>query len=108
MFRKLKFVMAYLFVPTMAFAVCGQCQPKEKIYVHLEDLCFDAGGIWFKAGASPVALAADALHVDSFGYYVSQKKEVTWRCPKCGNINQGVYPGFWGCSICTFPFDGFK
>ncbi len=105
MFRKLGLLLCLL-LPTLLFAVCEHCQGKDKIYVQMEDVILDANQIWIKNPLGPVGVRA--IHVDSFGLYVSQsedeEQEETWLCPKCAYVNKGIYPGFWGCWRCGFPF----
>ncbi len=103
MFRRIGFVLG-LVVPMVAFAVCKDCEPKDKIYVQLGDLFFDANGIWYKNPANQAVELARSIHVDSVGYYVSNNAE-TWSCPKCGRVNEGK-PYGWGCSKCGWPYDG--
>lgn len=101
MLRKIGFSLSCLLLPMMAFAICDN----DKIYIQLEDLVFDSNGIWLKSPLNPVAIGIESIHIDSFGYYVSKEEQKeTWLCPQCGFVNQGRYPGFWGCWNCGFPF----
>ena len=101
MLRKIGFILLGFIIPAVcAFSDNGSL---DKVYVQLEDLAFDSGGIWFKNPIDSVRVGAEALHVDSNGYYVS-KKEKSSLCPHCGYVNNGEYPGFWGCWNCGFPF----
>lgn len=75
----------------------------EKIYVKLEDLVFESNGIWFKELSGSVKVGAEALRVDSFGYYV-EKQEQTWVCPKCTYLNKRPYPRY-SCLNCGWPYD---
>lgn len=104
MLKRLAMVVTCFFAPMIGSAFCESCHPKEKIYVQLEDLIFDNQGIWFKHSEGPFVRGVQSLHVDSYGYYFA-KDQQTWKCAHCGTINQGPYPGFWGCSRCGFPYD---
>jgi len=104
MFRKIGLVLSCLSLPLLAF--CDDCKSKDKIYVQLEELFFDADGIWYKNPANQLPEMTQSIHVDSLGYYVSKSGE-TWNCPKCGHVNQGK-PYGWGCAVCSWPYDGHR
>ncbi len=86
-----------------AFAVCDKCKGKDKIYVQLDDLIFAHDGIWFKNAPDLVKIGTEALHVDSYGYYVA-KEDQNWICPKCTFLNKRPYPRY-PCLNCGWPYD---
>lgn len=103
MLRKLGFLLAVLTLPMFAFAVCDKCKGKDKIYVQLDDLIFAHDGIWFKNAPDLVKIGTEALHVDSYGYYVA-KEDQNWICPKCTFLNKRPYPRY-PCLNCGWPYD---
>ena len=90
-----------LMLPMIA---CAVYTPEEKVYVELEDLTFDANGIWLKDPVDRWVVGAEAVHFDASGYYVVKNEKKTWVCPKCSRVNPGTGPGVWGCELCGWPF----
>jgi rubrerythrin len=86
----------------MIFGFCDRCNPKDKVYVQMDELNFDANGIWFKDPVDALVVGARAIYVDSLGYYVSKSEQI-WKCPHCGHANTQHVA--WGCAKCGWPYD---
>ncbi|PWU14778.1 MAG: hypothetical protein C5B45_03880 [Chlamydiae bacterium] len=74
----------------------------EKIYLDVDQVLFDASGIYIEVDNCYHKVDAIALDKEENRYYALKKtKEAEWRCPEYRNYN---YPEVNNCRVCGWPW----
>lgn len=69
---------------------------EEKLYVDLEQVKFDASGIWVEGDNGFFQVFAIAFDDTENKYYVI-KKEAKWKCDNCRKYNDPENNNCWYC-----------
>ncbi|MGB7128574.1 MAG: zinc ribbon domain-containing protein [Candidatus Rhabdochlamydia sp.] len=90
----------WVFFTTMLMTASVFGSSLEKMYLDVDQVLFDASGIYIEVDNCYYKVDAIALDKEKNRYY-ALKKETNWQCPNCGIYN---YPEDKNCFYCGWPW----